>query len=161
MSLSLIVASSLNGVIGRAGDLPWHLPADLRHFKETTLGKTIVMGRKTWESIGRALPGRTNVVLSRKELSLPDEVLLYDELEEVVKDHPDAMIIGGAQIYALALQRGVGTIHWTKIHVETQGDAHFQLPNEESWTVARRDFRPKDEKNPYDLEFVELISSSS
>ena len=133
--ISLIVAASTNGVIGNKGALPWHLGDDLQRFKALTMGKPIVMGRLTWDSIGRALPGRQNIVISRRAGFVADgadvvtspaaALSAADTAEEV-------MIIGGAQIYQLFRQQA-SRIYLTKVHVELDGDAHFAAPDLRRW----------------------------
>lgn len=130
-SWTLVVAISDNGVIGRDGQLPWHLPADLKHFKATTSGKTILMGRCTWESIGRPLPRRKNVVLSSRDLELPADVALVSTLEEAAEltEGEEVMLIGGAQVYRSVLERGwVQRIVLTRVLAEVKGDAFLELP---------------------------------
>ncbi len=141
MRLAMIAALSTNGVIGVGNRLPWHLPEDLRYFKQHTLGKPIIMGRKTFESIGKALPGRTNIVLtSRKDwsprgvtiaASLDVALVLADRaLEERGGD--EAMVIGGEQIYRLALPR-CSRLYLTRVAVALEGDAFFPDLNPEEW----------------------------
>lgn len=135
LTLSLIVAAAENGCIGRGGDLPWHIPEDLRHFKRLTMGRPVVMGRKTWESIekrlGGPLPGRENIVLSRSGLSL-DDALAGREGE--------VFVIGGAQIYALALPRA-DRIYLTRVHRSVKGDTFFPELDATQWAETARDDR--------------------
>ena len=157
MRISAIVAQSENRVIGINNQLPWHLPLDLRHFKEVTLGKTILMGRKTYESIGKALPGRTNVVLTRDPLfSAPGCVVVRDietALQAVTTD--EVVVIGGALIYESLLPR-VDYLYLTQVHTTLEGDAFFpELPAEEWREVSREQFA-QDEKHLYAYTFVEL-----
>lgn len=146
MRLSLIVAVAENGVIGRDNGLPWRLSGDLRRFKEITMGKPLIMGRRTFESIGRPLPGRTNIVLSRDPSFRPDNV-------EVVGDFPSAreaavnaarragvteiMVIGGAGIYALALPQA-DWIYLTEVHAAPDGDAVFPAYDRADWVEVDR-----------------------
>jgi dihydrofolate reductase len=133
MKLHLIYARAANGVIGKDGVMPWHLPEDLAHFKHTTLGAPVIMGRKTWDSLPprfRPLPGRRNVVVTRqsdwKAESPQGEVAITHSLEEALKlcqDAPDAWVIGGAQIYAQALPLA-STAVVTEIEADFEGDAH-------------------------------------
>jgi dihydrofolate reductase len=134
LTLSLIAAVAANGCIGRAGDLPWHIPQDLRHFKRLTMGRPVIMGRVTYEGIvarlGGPLPGRENIVLSRRGPSL-DEALAGREGE--------VFVAGGAQIYALALPRA-DRIYLTRVHREVDGDAFFPPLDGAQWAeVARED----------------------
>jgi dihydrofolate reductase len=129
MELKLIYARSRNGVIGRDGQLPWHLPADLAHFKQTTLGQAVVMGRKTWDSLPerfRPLPGRTNIVITRQTGWYAQGALVAHSLEQAMSLCPapgPLWVIGGAEIYAQALPLA-STVVVTEIDVEVQGDAH-------------------------------------
>ena len=124
MSVALVVAHSANRVIGRDGELPWHLPSDLRHFKELTTGGTVVMGRRTWESIPerfRPLPGRRNIVVSRNGVAAPE---VFGSVEAALDAAGDCFVIGGGQVYAAALDRA-DTIHATEVEAEVEGDAFF------------------------------------
>jgi dihydrofolate reductase len=129
MELKLIYARSRNGVIGRDGQLPWHLPADLAHFKQTTLGQAVVMGRKTWDSLPerfRPLPGRTNIVITRQTDWYAQGALVAHSLAQAMSLCPapgPLWVIGGAEIYAQALPLA-STVVVTEIDVEVQGDAH-------------------------------------
>lgn len=163
MRKALIVAMSRNRVIGRNNRLPWHLPGDLRYFKQATMGKPIIMGRKTWDSIGRPLPGRMNVVVSRdpdwqapagtvKAVSL-DEALKKAEAQAELDGSGEVMVIGGGQIYAEMLPR-VDRMYITQVHAEVEGDAWFPEVNWDEWEeIGREDFTASD-NNPYDYSFV-------
>lgn len=160
MRLVAVVAASDNGVIGRGNTLPWHLPADLAYFKRVTMGRPMLMGRRTFEAIGRPLPGRRNLVLSRGGFSAPgvEVVGSLDEACERVAGEPELMIIGGAALYALALPR-TDYIHLTRVHVTLEGDAHLpQLPADE-WREVSRTARGADERNAYAMTFIELERS--
>lgn len=124
--LTLIVAMSRNHVIGRAGQLPWHLPEDLQHFKATTMGHPIIMGRKTYESIGRPLPGRRNIVVTRNADYQAEGITIVHSLDEAIEHcvDQDAFVIGGAQLYAQALPRA-NRIYLTLIDSEIAGDTYF------------------------------------
>ena len=136
MILTVIAAVAENGIIGRNGDLPWRLPADLRRFKRLTSGHPIVMGRKTWESIGRPLPDRTSIVLTRREVfPLPEGVLRAGSLDEALSLVPDAeevFVIGGEAVYAEALPRA-DRLHLTSVHASPAGDARFPPLDPASW----------------------------
>ncbi|AKU90136.1 dihydrofolate reductase [Vulgatibacter incomptus] len=154
MKLTAIVAASDNGVIGRSGELPWRLPADLARFKRLTLGKPVLMGRRTHESIGRPLPGRLNVVVTSGGTPegcvgarTIDEAL---ELSEVAKA-PEVMVIGGAQLYAEAL-RLCDELLLTRVHGSFEGDAFFHF-DPEGWELVAREEIPADEKNAYATTF--------
>ena len=163
MRKALIVAMSRNRVIGRNNKLPWYLPGDLRYFKQATMGKPIIMGRKTWESIGRALPGRLNLVISRDpDWRVPpgavgaaslDEALAKAEAQALLEGGDEVMGIGGAQVYAQALPR-VDRMYITQVHAEVEGDAYFPEVNWDEWEeIGREDFSATD-RNPYDYSFV-------
>ena len=130
-TLALIVAAAENGVIGLEGAMPWHLPADLRHFKAVTLGHPMLMGRKTHESIGRPLPGRRNVVISRNAAWQAPGVETAPSLQaalDLVADAPLAFLIGGGQLYAQALAAGlVQQVHLTRVLAQPRGDTFFPL----------------------------------
>ena len=158
MIISLIVAMDLNRVIGNDGDLPWRLSSDLKHFKKITMGKPIVMGRITHESIGRPLPGRENVVISRdKDYQTRDCTVLHS-LECVYAkfhDTDEIMIMGGAELYAQTLDKAK-RIYLTEVHAKMKGDTYFPKFDRENWEeVERYDFKA-DEKNEYDYSFVIL-----
>lgn len=140
MRLSLIVAVAENGVIGRDGDLPWHISADLKFFKETTTGHPIIMGRKTHQSIGRALPGRKNIVISRDPDFAVDDVVVVGDLDSALAaagDAAEVMVIGGAQIYALALPRA-DRVYLTEVHVTADGDTLFPDLDRGVWRETAR-----------------------
>ena len=137
--------------------MPWHLPADLRHFKQVTLGKPVVMGRKTYESIGRPLPGRLNIVLSRNaEVGQNSANLKYASTVEealiLAGEADEVMIIGGEAIYQLFLSRA-SKVYLTYIDTELQGDAFFP-PLDASWQETVSESHPADQQNPYALRFT-------
>lgn len=138
MRISLVVAVAENGVIGADNDLPWRLKGDLKHFKATTMGKPIIMGRKTYDSIGKPLPGRTNIVMSRSAGGVPDEVVLVSSLQEAFRaaqatGADEACVTGGAEIYALALSYA-HTLHYTRVHMDAEGDTLFPAFDLDEWT---------------------------
>lgn len=150
MKLVAVVAVADNGVIGKDGTLPWHLPYDLAHFRRVTKGKPIVMGARTWRSIGRPLPGRTTVVLSRTER--PEGVLHADSLEAAlqlpeVRSAEEVMIVGGAKVYESALPR-CEEIWITRVHASPEGDAFFHF-DPTGWEKVHAEDHPADEKNPH------------
>lgn len=160
--LALIVAVADNGVIGRDNSLPWHLPEDLRYFKRVTMGKPIVMGRKTFESIGQALPGRTNIVISRNRQFAPAGALLAASLEEALalagqladeQGVEEAVVIGGAQIYALALPRA-DRLYVTRVHAAPEGDTLLPPVDWAHWTETSCERNPASNGKPYDFSFV-------
>lgn len=158
MRITLVVAMDEAGVIGADGDMPWHLPADLRHFKRVTLGKPVLMGRRTHESIGRPLPGRLNLVLTRdRHLVAPgcDVVHDMDQALAAAEGVPELMVIGGAEIFRLFLPRA-DRILLTRVHGRFSGDTWFPDPDLADWKeVSREDF-PADARNPHAYSFQEL-----
>lgn len=158
--IAAIVAMARGGVIGKQNDLPWYLPADLKRVKELTTGHTIIMGRKTADSIvariGHGLPNRKNVVITREGIydhegfvtahSIEDALALADE---------DAFIFGGAQVYELAMPL-VNKLYVTMVHADIDGDVHFPVYDEKAWRETFREEHKKDDKNQYDYDFVEL-----
>ena len=158
MKLSIIVAMAANGVIGRNNELPWHLPADLQHFKQTTLGKPILMGRKTFESIGRPLPGRTNIVITRDDSYTAQGCVVVTSIEDALKvaaGHDEVMVIGGAELYRQVLPEAK-TIYLTRIHESFEGDTRFPEIRNTEWHQVERVDHEADEKNPYDYSFIRL-----
>lgn len=156
--LSLVVAMDRGGFIGRDKALPWHLPADLRRFKAITMGKPILMGRRTYESIGRALPGRTNVVISRKGGVDAPGCIVVDSLEAgfaAAGNAEEIMVIGGAAVYAAALPLAE-RIYLTEVHADIGGDVRFPALEPEEWIELEREDYDADEANAYDLSFVVL-----
>jgi len=164
MKLSMIVALAQNRVIGRDNKLPWYLPNDLKYFKQVTMGKPILMGRKTFESIGKPLPGRTNIVVTRNEQWQHDGVKVVHSLEEAltlaesiaeIDGQTELMVIGGDQIYRSALA-SADRLYLTEVHAEVEGDAYFPEIDRDQWhEVGREDFSAEG-PNPYDYSFVVL-----
>jgi len=159
--ITLVVAVATNGVIGRDGALPWRLSTDLRRFKAATLGKPIVMGRKTFESIGRALPGRHNIVLTRSlnwQASDPAVSVVPDWSAVLAAAGPVAeiMVIGGAEIYALALPFAE-RILLTEVQGEVHGDTRFPPLDRSRWLEVSSEGSPADEHNSHAVRFVELV----
>jgi dihydrofolate reductase len=154
MKISLIVAVAENGVIGQGGRLPWRLPADLQHFKRITLGKPVLMGRKTWASIGQPLPGRRNLVVTRDPNFTAPGAEVYADLDaalRAVADAPELMVIGGADVYRALLPRAQ-TLHLTRVHARPEGDTAFPALTAD-WVRVSSEFRPADEQNRLDLDF--------
>lgn len=150
MAFSIIVAMANNNVIGVDNDLPWHLPADLKYFKLTTMGKPIVMGRKTFESIGRPLPGRRNIVITRDNSWRADGVEVMKSTEDTVKllaDTPEAMVIGGAQIYCAMLEH-VTRLYVTEIALDVAGDTHFPEISPLKWRQMSREHHAAEAEQP-------------
>jgi dihydrofolate reductase len=149
MKLAIIVAAAKNGVIGCNNQLPWHLPQDLKYFKAVTLGKPVIMGRKTYESIGKPLPGRTNIVITRNRNWVAAEGVVVTnsfeqallEAQKVKSSAPgfsdEVMVIGGAEIYRSALQFA-DRVYLTRVDVEPQGDAFFGALDEAEWGLKSK-----------------------
>lgn len=155
--LTIVAAVARNGAIGLRGRMPWHLPRELRHFKRTTLGKPVLMGRKTWEAIGRALPGRQNIVVTRSPDYRAEGVECASTFEEAVQlaARDEVMVIGGGALYRVALpwaDRMVLTI----VNCSPEADTWFPRWDESRWRVLRRQRFPADEDNPFDWEVREL-----
>ncbi|HLN50407.1 MAG TPA: dihydrofolate reductase [Steroidobacteraceae bacterium] len=160
--MELVVAASENDVIGRGSRLPWHLSADLRRFKALTLGKCVLMGRKTYESIGRALPGRTNLVLSRSPDFAPGDCTVLATLEAARSAAGSAsplLVIGGAEIYGLCLPFA-SRIHLTLVHTRIEdGDAFFGGWRGPQWRETARERHEPDERNSCAYSFITLERS--
>jgi dihydrofolate reductase len=158
MIVSLVVAMARNHVIGRDNALPWRLPEDLKHFKATTLGKPVLMGRKTFESIGKPLPGRTNLVLTRAAGWNADGAVVVHSVDAAlasVANSTEVAVIGGAEIFQLLMPK-VSRIYLTRIHADIPGDTVFPPLDPSQWKeVERREFTA-DERNAYDMSFVTL-----
>jgi dihydrofolate reductase len=156
MIISLIAAMDRNRLIGNKNELPWHLPADLAHFKKITLNKPILMGRKTYESIGRPLPGRENIVLTRNKGLEIEGVTVVHSLEEAVEnlsDTAELMVIGGSTIYELALP-SAQRLYLSYVEGEFEGDAWFPEVDATQWRISESLTQPPDEKNHYGCRFV-------
>jgi dihydrofolate reductase len=156
--IELVVAAAENDVIGRGGRLPWHLPADLRHFKSLTVGKFILMGRKTYESIGKALPERTNIVMSRALRSAPAGCELVSTLEQArgLAAQSALMVIGGAEVYRLSLPMA-RRIHFTLVHAKiADGDTFFADWRAPQWRETHRERHEADARNAYAYSFITL-----
>lgn len=155
--LSAAFAASENDVIGRDNALPWHLPADLAHFKRITMGKPILMGRKTFQSIGRVLPGRRNIVITRGGFSAPgvDVVHSIDEALKLVEGEPELVNIGGAEVLRLALDR-TDRFYLTRVHGHFEGDTFLPPLPPEEWREVAREEHAADERNPYPMTFLVL-----
>ena len=159
--LSIIVAKAKNNAIGKDNQLLWHLSDDLKRFKTLTTGHTIIMGRKTFESLGRVLPNRKHIVLCNDaELNIDNEnVEVLDNIEKLRKyeeSEEENFVIGGASIYKLLLPK-VAKLYITKINQEFEGDVYFPEINEQEWKIVDREKGLKDEKNPYDYEYVTYV----
>lgn len=155
MSVSIIVAIAEGGVIGRDGKLPWHLPADLARFKRLTMGHTILMGRRTYQSIGRPLPGRQAIVLSRSTGFRPAGVQVAADWEQALRAAPadrELFAIGGVAVYRLALPIA-RRLYITRVHQPVAGDVLFPTCDFQQWHLRERTPRPADERNPLSCTF--------
>ncbi|NOY15591.1 MAG: type 3 dihydrofolate reductase [Gammaproteobacteria bacterium] len=160
MRISIIVAIDEGRLIGNEGGMPWHLPADLKFFKSVTMGKPIIMGRSTWESIGRALPGRTNIVITRNTRFQAEGCRLAHSVDEALaianeESAEEVMIVGGGRIYEQTLARA-DRLYLTQIASHLVGDTHFPVINPDEWQEVSRQEHAADGDNPFDLEFVVL-----
>ena len=158
MIISIIAAMDRNHLIGNKNQLLWHLPADFAHFKTVTMGKPIIMGRKTYESIGKPLPGRTNIVLSRNpdiRFEGVECVSDFDDAIALVPDAEEVMVIGGSTIYEMLLPQ-VNRLYFTYVEAEFTGDAWFPKFDEQQWLEIESVTRESDEKNKYRCRFVTL-----
>jgi dihydrofolate reductase len=154
MSKKIIVATDENGLIGKDNQIPWHMPVDLKYFKETTTGQVVIMGSNTYYSLGKPLPNRKNVVISSRDLQI-EGVEIFKTLEEALKKYDDCFIIGGAKIYKYAIENNlVDEIYLTRIyHKFEKGDAYFNF-DDSIWKAYSFKFIPKDEKNIYDSAYL-------
>ena len=156
--LVAVLAMAENGVIGRDNALPWRLPADLRHFKALTLGKPVLMGRRTFESLGRPLPGRHNLVLTRDPSWAADGVTVVDSLEAAIAASGGAgelMVIGGAQVYRQCWPV-LSRIELTRVHATPPGDTRLDGVDWTAWRTVSAERHPADARNEYDYSFVTL-----
>ncbi len=164
MRLALIVAMAENGIIGRGNGLPWHLSGDLKHFKSVTMGKPMIMGRKTFDSIGRPLPGRTNIVVTRDPSLRAEGVRVVHDFDEALRvaegiaradGAEEIIVIGGAQIYELALPKA-DRIYLTEIHQRVDGDVRFPDIDPRAWTERSRQYVAAEEPSTPDYSFILL-----
>ncbi len=157
MIISLIVAAATNNAIGKDGKLPWHLPNDMKHFKNVTWGMPIVMGRKTFESLGKALPGRKNIVISRQPGWKADAVISVKNIEDalfVVKeaDAKEVIVIGGGEIYKTLFEKA-RRIYLTRVEAEPEADTFFPSLKPEEWHLMSQQDHEADVKNAYNYSF--------
>jgi dihydrofolate reductase len=156
--VSLIVAADERGGIGRDGGLPWHLPDDLRRFKALTMGKPMVMGRRTWDSIGRPLPGRRSLVVSRqRDLAIPGAEVV-GSLEDALRaagDVPEVCVIGGAELYRAALPRAE-LIHLTRVHATVAADTFLPPLDPVEWEQVSCERHPADERHAHPVSYITL-----
>lgn len=156
--LSMIVAMGENRVIGKDNTMPWHLPNDLQYFKKVTTGKTIIMGRKTFDSLGRVLPNRKHIVLTRSNESFPDEVVVVHDVNEIleyVNNHQEeeVFIIGGGQLFSIMLPH-VDRLYVTLIKEHFSGDVYFPEIDLNKWHLIKKEKGLQDEKNRYEYYFL-------
>ncbi len=156
--LSIVVAKAKNNIIGKDNKLVWHLPADLKHFKELTTGHKIIMGRKTFESLGRVLPNRKHIIFSQNpDFKVKDEnvevVHSLLQIQELIEGEEEAFVIGGAMIYNF-LMPYVKKMYVTQIDQEFEGDAFFPVISENTWKEVSKEKGIKDEENTLDYEFI-------
>lgn len=156
--LALVAAVATSGVIGRAQALPWHLPEDLRRFKATTFGKPVLMGRRTLDSIGRALPGRRNLVLTHAvSLAVPEVEAVSSVAEALARcaGSPQLCVIGGAELYRLTLPQA-DEIYLTRVQADISGDVYFPPLDLSQWRELERSEWPADERHAYAMTFLHL-----
>ena len=159
MTIALVVAAARNGVIGRDGQMPWRLSSDLKRFKSITMGRPIIMGRKTWESIGRPLPGRENIVISRQaNFDAPGAIVVQSLAEAIERargkaGEGDIFIVGGGQIYGEAMPMA-DTLHVTHVETEAKGDAFFPTIVEDTWEATHEERIPAGDKDDFSTRYV-------
>ena len=152
--ISFVVAMDENRAIGKDNDLPWYLPNDLKHFKNVTMGKPIVMGRKTYESIGKPLPGRENIVVTRDEHYQAEGTTVVHSVDEVLKKEAEELcVIGGTVIFKLFMPVA-DRLYVTEIHHTFDADTYFPEINRDEWREVSRESGTVDEKNKYPHDFV-------
>ncbi|MCH1626378.1 dihydrofolate reductase [Ferdinandcohnia quinoae] len=155
--ISLLFAMDINRVIGKNNDLPWHLPADLAYFKKITMGHPIIMGRKTYESIGKPLPGRENIIITRDKEYQIDGCTVFHSIDEIVKMdntvNQELFVIGGSEIFKGILPYS-NRLYITEINEEFEGDTFFPEIQMNEWKLISKEKGKKDEKNPYDYFFL-------
>ena len=161
MKISILVAASTNNVIGRDGGLPWRLPEDLKRFKQITMGKPMIMGRATWDSIGRALPGRQSIVMTRQEAFAAegcDVVATIDEALDAAGDVEEVMIIGGGNLYEQFLPK-TDRLYFTRVHARIDGDTHFPEIDESEWEQVSEELFPAcvDREHAFDMLVLDRI----
>lgn len=165
MIVSMIVAMGEDGCIGKDGRIPWRLSADLKRFKRVTMGRHLIMGRKTFESLGRPLPGRVNIVITRSKDYQVQGCLVANSLQDALavaegNGESEVFVIGGGEIYAQALPLA-GRLYLTKVHTKRDGDVFFPAYNLDDWEEIERDFHAADEYNEYPVTFTVLARSTA
>ena len=161
--ISLIYAASENDVIGKDNDIPWRLSADLKRFKRLTIGHPIIMGRKTFESLGRPLPKRRNLVITRNTSFQAEGTEIFHSLEAALaacSQEAEAFIIGGAGLFAESIEKEmVDAIFFTRVHADIDGDVFFPLPEGDPWKITEVESNQADEKNEYAFTYITLKKS--
>jgi dihydrofolate reductase len=157
MIISLLVAAAENNVIGRNNDLPWHLPNDLKYFKNTTWGMPLIMGRKTFESFRKALKGRTNIVITRQQDWKAEEVIVAKDLPEAMSiaeetDAREVFVIGGGEVFRQVFKEA-HKIYITRVHADVTGDVYFPEIKESEWRMISNRPMPKDSRHAFDYSF--------
>ena len=165
MLISIIVAVTENGVIGKDNQLLWRLPDDMKRFKQLTMGNPIIMGRKTYESIGKPLPGRTSIVITRNPEYKLDEAIVVNSLQEAISkarelDAQEAFIIGGGDLYRQA-QSVSDRLYITEIHTTMHGDTYFEIKDPSQWIETERSVREADDRHKYAFAFVDYIKQKN
>ncbi len=160
--ISIIAAISKNNVLGKENKLLWHLPKDFKFFKKTTFGHPIIMGRKTFESLPKALPGRTNIIITGDRDYKKEGAVITHSIEDAIKvaltENKEVFICGGGQIYKEALEKNlVDKIYLTEIEQEFDGDAFFPTFDKSNWEISKKECHAKDEKHNFDFCFVEYV----
>ena len=159
MNISIVVAAAENGVIGKDNQLLWKLSSDLKRFKQITSNHFILMGRKTFESIGKPLPNRTTLIISRNKECIYENCSVFSSIHEAIvfaaqQNQTEIFVIGGGEIYKQILPLA-NTIHLTLVHTEMEGDTYFEY-DDSNWEVTHSEFIPKDDKNEYDSTYFIL-----
>ena len=157
MIISTIVAVAKNNVIGKDNDIPWYLPADLKYFKKVTSGHHIIMGRKCFESIGRPLPKRTNIIITRNPFFVATNCIVTNSIEDALRiardnGETEAFIIGGGQIYEMT-QDYWDRVYLTEVDLEVDGDVYFPALDESTWDLVRTEAHQADDKNEHNYIF--------
>ncbi|MEL6413011.1 MAG: dihydrofolate reductase [Bacteroidota bacterium] len=165
MHKSIIVAAATNGTIGRDNQLPWHLPRDLQHFRQLTMGHHVIVGRKTFESIGKPLPGRTIIVVTRNQHYRAEGCAVVYDLATALRvaaqaGETEVFVAGGGSIYQEALA-WADKIYLTAVQADVEGDIFFPTWDIADWIEVRRSHHPADDKHAYAYDFVELIKAAS
>lgn len=161
MIISLIAAVSENNVIGKDNRLVWHLPADLKYFKEKTKGHHVLLGRKTYEALGKPLPNRTHLVITHQKNYKPEGILVFHNIANAIKyahehQEDELFVLGGANIYT-QMMKIADKMYITRIKEHFEGDTYFPPIPDTEWKIESREPHKKDAKNPYDYEFIEYI----